>query len=281
MNAFTLTTSDKHDAREVDNLIPRDTGLTHIREGGEISANYRDAYYTIARVEQFESPFVGDDASRVVQEEIGGTTYVVTETDGFVSEEALGDAGFWEWMGDDMAVVAHTRNEEEPHAGMTCEYTGEVIEGPWYQVMWTDSYDEPFVYEGPWDGLEGFVHFVIETHDEENGWMLRAFDVTTGEEQESGDLLYTKRSMAMNHTGDIDTTIAKWTMYEKGDTEREEYFHTWEFGDDEDENSPIEQFDQLLDPNENHGIFDVSGFASFVREGFSGSFIVSVTQYEG
>lgn len=281
MKAFTLTTSDEHAAREVENLLPRDIGLTHIREGGEVSVTHRDAYYTIAHVEQFESPFVGDDASRVVQEEIGGTTYVVTETDGFVSEESLGDVGFWEWMGDDMAVVAHTRDEEEPHTGMTCEYTGQVIKEPWYQVWWTDSSDTPNMYETVWDAISGFVSEVTDVEDEENGWMLRYVNVTTGKESESDNLVFTNRSIAMNHTGDIDTTVKEWSLYGRGDTDSQTYYHTWEFGDHDDENSPINQFISLLDPENHHDAFDVGGFASFVREDFSGEFIVSVDKYEG
>lgn len=281
MNAFTLTMSDEHAAREVDNLIPRDVGLTHIREGGEISATHRDAYYTLARVEQFESPFVGDDASRVVQEEIGGTTYVVTETDGFVSEEYLGDVGFWEWMGDDMAVVAHTRNEEEPHTGMICEYTGQSIKEPWYQVWWTDSSDTPSMYETVWDAISGFVDEVTDVDEEDNGWMLRHVNVTIGMPRDEEAISHYAVSIDMNRTGDIDTHTRDWGLYPSDLDGEFTYYHTWEFGDHDDMNSPLNQFHSLVNPERLHDAFDVGGFASFVREDFSGEFIVHIGKYEG
>lgn len=275
---------DTHDGKRPEvALVTRDVGLAHVSMGGDFSSRIVPDHvmrYMLARVESFESPFTGDDAFRVVQEAFDGTTYVVTDTEGYVSEEALSDVEFWQWLREDHAIVPYYVKDDEPHTGITCEYSGEVIAGPWYMVFWTDC-DDPIMCEGPWDALSVFASEVVDTDEEENGWMLRAFDVTTGEVQEPGDLLFTKRSLAMNHTGDIDTTIEKWSPYGPGDTDRETYYHTWEFGDHDDANSPLNQFASLVNPEEHYEIFDVAGFASFVREDFGGNFIVNVDKYDG
>lgn len=235
----------------------------------------------LCRYEEFDSPI---NAENVVQATIDGTTYVVTETIGFVDPDTIRDPHLMEHLHEGQCIT-FLNDDESPHTGRFCEITGEMFDEPWYVVTWTDSYDEPALYHGGYDAINGFLAEVESLHDSEV-WMLAEATIsatvnTSPTGVSHGEIRVREYQISLSRNGEVNVHTADNEVPARTNSDNvETYAYKWQVGNFDDPNSPMQVLIDFVTELESTTILHVSASATMVREDFSGRFYVSVSGYD-